>query len=74
MPLRIAAGLSRPVTPYLAFIMMAAKLLNNFPQDLATLVPEDHRKLRATFNHGPIVSEFGSCSVTQKKKGNIPGC
>jgi hypothetical protein len=57
MPLRIAAGLSRPVTPYLAFIMMAVRLLNNFPQDLTALVPEDHSKLRATFDYEPKTLE-----------------
>lgn len=57
MPLRIIAGLSRPVTPYLTFIMMAVKLLNSFPQDLAALVPEDHGKLRATFDYEPMTLE-----------------
>jgi uncharacterized protein YbjT (DUF2867 family) len=56
-PLRIAAGLSKPLTAYLTFVMKAVKLLNTFPQDLAALVPEDHGKLRATFDYEPSTLE-----------------
>jgi hypothetical protein len=55
--LRLAASLTRPVTPYLAFIVQAVTLLNNFPQDLAALVPEDHGQLRTTFDYEPTTLE-----------------
>jgi uncharacterized protein YbjT (DUF2867 family) len=56
-PLRLAALLTRPVTPYLAFVVQAVTLLNNFPEDLAALVPEDHGQLRATFDYEPTTLE-----------------
>ncbi len=56
-PLRIAAFVSRPATPYVAFIMRAVTLLNSFPQDLVALVPEDHRVLRSTFDYEPVTLE-----------------
>jgi uncharacterized protein YbjT (DUF2867 family) len=56
-PLRIAAILTKPVTPYLTYIAQAVTLLNNFPQDLAGDVPDDCRQLQTTFDYRPTSLE-----------------
>ena len=55
--LRTAAFLSKPVSPYLTYLSQAVKLMNNFPQDLAAAVPDDHRLLRETFDFEPTTLE-----------------
>jgi uncharacterized protein YbjT (DUF2867 family) len=52
-PIRAAALISRPFFPFLAYLVVAVKLLNGFPEDIAAAVPEDHAKLRATFDFDP---------------------
>jgi uncharacterized protein YbjT (DUF2867 family) len=57
-PLKIAAVLTRPVNPFLRYLVMALKLLNNFPEQLVAQVPEDHQKLRETFDFTPTTLEI----------------
>jgi uncharacterized protein YbjT (DUF2867 family) len=56
-PIRAAALVTRPFFPFLTFLTSAVKLLNNFPQSIAAAVPEDHAKLRATFDYEPTTLE-----------------
>ena len=39
-------------------LIMALKLMNNFPEQLVAQVPEDHRKLRDTFDFTPTTLEM----------------
>lgn len=55
--LALGAFLSKPISPYLTYLSQAVKLLNNFPQDLATAVPDDHRLLQETFVFTPTTLE-----------------
>ena len=57
-PLKIAAVLTRPFNPFLRYLVMALKLMNNFPEQLVAQVPEDHRKLRDTFDFTPTTLEM----------------
>lgn len=41
-PLRIAALVTRPVNPFLAHLLPAIRLFNEFPDELADSVPRDH--------------------------------
>jgi uncharacterized protein YbjT (DUF2867 family) len=58
MPLRIASVVTRPFTPYLRHLMGFVRLLNQFPQDLAALVPQDHQWLVSTFDYTPTTLEM----------------
>lgn len=58
LPLRIASIVTRPVNPYLRHLMMSAKLMNNFPQEVAAQVPQDHRWLVDTFSYTPTTLEM----------------
>ena len=51
--IRVAAAISRPIFPFVAFIGSAVKLLNAFPEALAAEVPADHATLRAIFDFEP---------------------
>ncbi|NOZ74467.1 MAG: NAD(P)H-binding protein [FCB group bacterium] len=55
---KIAAVLTLPFHPFIRFIYWSVKLLNNFPADLATKVPEDHQHLLATFDYTPITFDM----------------
>lgn len=46
-----------PFIPFVRFIYKSLLLLNNFPEDLASRVPEDHKILRETFEYEPITLE-----------------
>ena len=60
IPLGIINGVSRlvqPFNPFLRFIYYGVKLFNNFPEDLAEAVPEDHQLLKETFGYAPVSIE-----------------
>ncbi|MFX0151368.1 MAG: SDR family oxidoreductase [Candidatus Hodarchaeota archaeon] len=57
LPLRIASIVSYPFNPYLWHLYKFVQLLNNFPQDILAQVPEDHQKLRDTFDFNPTSLE-----------------
>jgi uncharacterized protein YbjT (DUF2867 family) len=57
-PLKIAAVLTRPFNPFLRYLTLAIKLMNNFPEQLVAQVPEDHRNLRETFDFTPTTLEM----------------
>lgn len=58
LPLKIASVLIWPFNPYLRYLLEFIKLMNNFPQDLASEVPETHRLLVKTFNYTPTTLEM----------------
>ncbi len=55
--LKTAAFLSRPFFPYLKHLVESVVLMNNFPQDLAESVPEDHARLLELFHYTPRTLE-----------------
>ena len=57
-PIKIAAALTRPFNPFLRHLSWAIKLLNHFPQDLATQVPANHQLLLETFDYTPTTLEM----------------
>lgn len=54
LPLRIAAVVSRPLNPFLANLLPAIRLFNEFPADLTESVPRDHARLRVLFTFEPV--------------------
>lgn len=64
-PIRAAALMSRPFFPFLSFLAMAIRLLNNFPQSVAAEVPADHARLRAAFQYEPVTLE-------EEARGRMP--
>ena len=58
LPLNVATLVMWPFNPYPRYIYWSVKLLNNFPQDLAQRVPEDHQYLRDTFDYTPTTFEM----------------
>jgi len=50
--------LAYPFNPFLRYIYKSLLMLNNFPEDLALMVPEDHKKLRELFNYEPVTLEM----------------
>ena len=58
LPLNIVSLVVWPFNPYLRYIFWSVKLLNNFPQDLAQRVPEDHQHLLDTFNYTSTTFEM----------------
>lgn len=50
LPIRIAAALSAPFTPFLQYVKGALTLFNNFPADLVEMIPEDYETLTETFD------------------------
>jgi len=56
-PLKIASVLTRPFNPFLMYLAMAIKMLNNFPEELAAQVPTDHQLLLETFDFTPTTLE-----------------
>lgn len=57
-PLKIAAVLTRPFNPFLWYLVMAIKLMNNFPEQFVAQVPEDHHKLSEIFDFTPTTLEM----------------
>jgi uncharacterized protein YbjT (DUF2867 family) len=56
--LNVATLVMWPFNPYPRYIYWSVKLLNNFPQDLAQRVPEDHQYLLDTFDYTPTTFEM----------------
>lgn len=50
--------LAYPFNPFLRYIYKSLLMLNNFPEDLALMVPEDHKKLRDLFKYEPVTLEM----------------
>jgi uncharacterized protein YbjT (DUF2867 family) len=48
----------KPLTPFVRYIYISLKLLNNFPKDVAENVLKDHQKLRALFDYNPVTLEM----------------
>jgi uncharacterized protein YbjT (DUF2867 family) len=57
-PIKIASVVTRPFFPFLGFLVASLRLLNGFPQEIASQVPEDHRKLLEIFNLTPMSLEM----------------
>jgi uncharacterized protein YbjT (DUF2867 family) len=57
-PLRIASLITKPITPYIWYLLKFVLLMNNFPQDLALEVPKDHAILRSEFDYQPTTLEI----------------
>jgi uncharacterized protein YbjT (DUF2867 family) len=57
-PIKIASFVTRPFFPFLGFLVASLKLLNGFPQEIASEVPEDHQKLLEIFNLTPTTLEM----------------
>ena len=74
LPLNIASLVMWPFNLYPRYIYWSVKLLNNFPQDLAQRVPEDHQHLLDTFDYTPTTFEieaqkrFGEKTTQQVSK------
>jgi uncharacterized protein YbjT (DUF2867 family) len=56
-PLKIASALTRPFNPFLVYLVMAIRMLNNFPEEFTAEVPTDHQLLLETFDFTPITLE-----------------
>ena len=59
-PIKIASVITRPFFPFLGFLVASLKLLNGFPQEIASQVTEDHQKLLEIFNLTPTTLEMGA--------------
>jgi uncharacterized protein YbjT (DUF2867 family) len=57
-PLKIASVLTRPLHPFLMYLVMAIRMLNNFPEELVVQVPTDHQLLLETFDFTPTTLEM----------------
>lgn len=51
---RTVATLALPFTGFVRYVYWSLKLLNNFPEDLSSKVPEDHQILMDTFDYQPV--------------------
>jgi hypothetical protein len=58
IPLKLAGIFTKPFNPYLWHLVKYVKLFNNFPQNIANQVPNDHQLLRETFNYKPTTLEM----------------
>jgi uncharacterized protein YbjT (DUF2867 family) len=58
LPLNIISLAMWPFNPYLRYIFWSVKMLNNFPQDLAERVPQDHQLLLDTFDYTATTFEM----------------
>lgn len=54
---KILSLITRPFNPYIKFLYLSIKLMNNFPLDIITEVPNDHQLLLDTFNYTPTTLE-----------------
>lgn len=58
LPIRTISMITKPFNPYLRHIYWSLTLFNNFPQNLAQKVPEDHQRLREIFDFTPTTFEM----------------
>ena len=58
IPLNIASIVTWPINPFLRLLYGHVKLMNNFPQDIAAQVPQDHQWLVDTFDYAPVTLEM----------------
>ena len=56
--INIISFLLLPFIPFVRYLYKSLKMLNNFPQDLAENVPEDHKLLRELFDYEPVTLEM----------------
>jgi uncharacterized protein YbjT (DUF2867 family) len=49
LPLRAAAAITAPFNPFMQYVLGAVTMLKSFPDDLVSLIPEDHCLLTSTF-------------------------
>jgi len=54
----ILSFLLYPFTPFYRFLYKSLKMLNNFPEDLANEVPQDHKRIRNIFKYQPVTLEM----------------
>lgn len=57
-----------PFNPFLRYIYKSLLMLNNFPEDLALMVPEDNKKLRELFKYDPVSLEMEIRKRMDEKK------
>lgn len=57
-----------PFIPFVRFLYKSLKMLNNFPQDLAKNVPDDHKILRELFDYEPVSLETEIKKRLQEKR------
>ena len=57
-PLKVLSIITRPISPFIRYLLMGVKLFNNFPQDLVDEVPNDHKILLDTFEYTPHTLEM----------------
>jgi len=57
-----------PFAPFLRYLYKSLKMLNNFPQDLAADVPNQHRMLRELFDYEPFTLEMEILKRMKEKK------
>ena len=55
--LKIASIISYTINPYLWHLVKYVGLLNKFPKNLVKKIPEDHEKLKSTFDFQPMTLE-----------------
>ena len=55
--IKIVSVIVYPFNPFVDFLYQSLKLLNNFPEDLASNVPADHKILLETFDYKPVSFE-----------------
>lgn len=53
----VVSLLAQPFFPFLRFLYYSLKMMNNFPEDLAAKVPEDHAWLLEQFDYEPVSLE-----------------
>jgi uncharacterized protein YbjT (DUF2867 family) len=58
LPLRIAATVTFPFSPYLRHLVTAVRLMNNYPQHVAAIAAKDHQWLVNNFTYVPTTLEM----------------
>lgn len=58
LPIRLAATVTRPFYPYLAYLYGSIQLMNQFPEELVAQAPADHQRLLETFDYRPTTLEM----------------
>jgi len=56
--INIASFVAQPCYPMMRFLYFGLKMLNNFPADLASQVPEDHSILVDNFDYEPVTLDM----------------
>ncbi len=56
--IRVVSYLVKPWFPFVRYLYKSLLMFNNFPEDLADQVPDDHRKLRVLFKYEPVTLEM----------------